>query len=421
VTPKAKSSPASATPVSAKAFPVDSPLDTYRRGEWTTRQCEQFDAAQILFPSSGDLPVGDSPYTALDFIKEAVTFLSPHYSARQKASIAKNMCKQYEYLLVDLQAPSSSTWTEALENVAIKHALDHFLKIFAKAAYAKTLTTHRTSIRSIFHSGKKMTQQHLSTPEALPLQVSPFSTASTPASKVFDPFVSSSPLQHRTPFTPFSTSLTLKMNPVYRYPLAPEEEAIQFFDNIFESRTQCIINMEFKLEYLDKQCAKKDAHIAELEGKTSRDATSDGSPTQFSERDNVFDGLKGDMVLDKLQHLTECLAKLRHEVECTELLIELKDMRIVQLQVSASAEAALNTARETDLAVEELRIAQIQEEIEQFEMAEIDGSRSDLMTAGTSSPASSTETSIIMYEGGESDTSTSPSLALEPGSRNWKS
>jgi hypothetical protein len=62
--------------------------------------------------------VGDSPYTALDFIKEAVTFLSPHYSARQKASIAKNMCKQYEYLLVDLQAPSSSTWTEALENVA---------------------------------------------------------------------------------------------------------------------------------------------------------------------------------------------------------------------------------------------------------------------------------------------------------------
>jgi hypothetical protein len=301
--------------------------------------------------------VRDSPYTALDFIKGAVAFLSPYYSAGQKTSIAKNMCKQYEHLLVDLYAPVARTWTETLENDSIKYALNQFLKNFAKAAYAKTLITHRASIRSIYNSCKNMVQQHFSTPEASPMQVSPFIITSTPGSKEFEPFDSSLPLQHRTPFMPFFTPLTLKTNTVYRYSSTPEDDAVQFLDDICESRTQCIINLEFKLEYLDKQCAKKDAQIAHLEGEASQDAPPDGFPSQFSERDNLFDGPKGDMVLEKLQHLTQRLAELKHEIECTELLIELKDMRIGQLQAMENVDAALSTAQETYLAVEELRSA----------------------------------------------------------------
>ncbi|KAF2442972.1 hypothetical protein P171DRAFT_486936 [Karstenula rhodostoma CBS 690.94] len=416
-TPKTTTFPTIGTPTSAKVPLVHSPLNASKRDIWTAHQLEQFDAAHVLFPSAGDDSIGASSYTIRDFINEAVEFLSPNYSTRQKSSISKSMRKQYEFLLVDLEAPIPSSWTEALENDNIKDALSYFLKNFAKVAYAKTLTTHRTSIRTIFNACQNLIQQHISPSETLPIQVSPFSMTSTPASKVSGIFDSSSPLQHRTPFTPFFTPLTLKMDPEFGYPLTPEDDAIQFFDRILESRTQSIINAEFKLEYLDKQCAKKDAQIADLEGAASPDVCLEGGPAQPSERD-VFDGLEGDMVLDKLQHLSQRLAELRHEIEGTELLVELKDMRIAQLQVLASADDALDTARETDLALEELRVGQIQEQIERFEQAEIGGRTSESMgpsldTEGTSSPVSSTETPIIVHEEDNSATADSQALALE--------
>lgn len=387
---------------------ASSPLDVSKRDSWTSYQLEQFDAAHVIFPSTEIYLVGHSSYTVRDLITEAVIFLSPNYSTQQKSSIANMICKQYEHLLVDLEAQIPRSWKETLENDNIKDALDHFLKYFAKVAYARTLASHRTSIRSILSSSKNLIQQHISTSDLGPVQMSPFSATSTPASRVSDIFDSSSPIRHRKPFSLFFTPLTWKMDPEYGFSLTPEDDTIQFFDRILESRTQSIINLEFKLEYLDRQCAKKDAQIADLEGAASPDAPSDDVSSLFSEKD-LFDGLEGDIVLDKLQHLSQHLAELRHEIECTELLVTLKDMRSTQLQVLASADAALDTARETILSIEELRAAQIQEQIERLEKAEVEGSHSELVAscsdvANTPLPDSPLESPILTHEEDCSDT-----------------
>lgn len=308
------------------------------------------------------------------------------------------MRKPYEQLLVNLDAPLQHTWKDTLENPGMEDVLDHFLKTFATIAYEKTLTTHRTSTRSIFSSSKDLIQQHIARATTPPVQVSPFSTTSTPASKLFDPFDTASPLQRRAPFTPYYIPPAPKMDRAYGYPATPEDDPEKFFDRILESRSMSILNAEAKLEYLDRQCAEKDAHIADLQGAVSPGGPSDSTPTQLSERD-IIDGLQADVVLEKVRHLGQRLAELRHEIDCTELLIELKDMRIAQLQVLKDADAALTMSKETHLAVNGLRVSQIEEQIDRFEEAEVESSGSELGAsfvdaAGIALPEARTESSI---------------------------
>ncbi|KAJ4360085.1 uncharacterized protein N0V89_000644 [Didymosphaeria variabile] len=373
-------------PVSADSIAVDSPLNTLKKDIWTVCQLEQSSAAQALFPPVGDPRGGASFYTARDFIREAVTFLSPNYSDRQKSFIIKSMCKHYGHLLVDLSASVPVQWTNAMTNGHVADAFTQFLKTFAKLAYAETLTTHRMSIRSIFEASKNLVHQHAANHRASPIltapapispvQASPFSILSTPATTIFDPFDFSSPLQPQTPFTPFFTPLTTVMDPEFGFPTTPPHDAVQFFNRILDSRSQRTINLAFKLEYLNEKCARKDAQIAKLEGAASGDA-----PAQVLERD-FFDGLRGDMVLDKLQHLGQRISELRHEIDCTVLLIELKDIRIAQLQAMADADAVFESRRGPDSTAKELRSAQMEELREE---AEIDGSQSEAITSLPSS------------------------------------
>ncbi|KAF9734454.1 hypothetical protein PMIN06_004629 [Paraphaeosphaeria minitans] len=412
-TPKHTKAPTSATPASTTVPLIRSPLDISKSHGWTAHQLEQFDAAHVLFPSAEDHVTRDSSYTAHDFITEAVAFLTPYYAPRQVCSIAKGMRNQYEHLLVDLDAPIPSTWKETLENGDLNGALSYFLKNFAKVAYGKTLATHRTSIRSIFTASKHLIQQQTSPSRTSSVQVSPFSMTSPPASKVFDPFGPSSPRQHRTPSTPFFSPPTRNMDPAHGYPLRLENSATHFFDRILECRTRSIIHAQIKLEYLDKQCA-------DLEEAASSDALSQFRPARLSERD-LSNGVQGDMASDKLQHLSQRLAGLRHEIECTELLLELKHMRMAQLQVLADTDAALDAAREAHLAVEELRAARVQQQLEKLEKAGIEGSQ----TAGVASlwdsaviplPASHPESLGFTGEEECSDTSDGPTRAHEPES-----
>ncbi|KAL1592336.1 hypothetical protein SLS60_011414 [Paraconiothyrium brasiliense] len=408
----------SPTPFSAESFTVDSPLDTRNRDVWTVSQLEQSGAAQALFTPVGHSRRGASSYTARDFIKEAVTFLSPSYSARQKRSIFKSMCKHYEHLLVDLSASAPMQWTAAIEDGHVEDAFTRFLKTFAKVAYAKTLTTHRMSIRSTYEASTSLVRQHAAHHRASPIrrapaptslvQASPFSISSSLATRIFEPFDLSSPLQPQTPFTPVFTPMITGLDPEFGFPTTPSHEAVQFFNSILESRSQRIINMEFKLDYLNIECARRDACIAELE-----DAASDDAPSQHPQR-SFFDGLRGGMALDKLHHLGQRISVLRHEIYCTELLIELKDMRIAQLQAMLHADAAFDSTQETSSMFKQSRTAQVEEPLGG---AETDDAQSEAIASlhftddGRPSSALTTLNPVIAHELDSTINSAGSSLA----------
>ncbi|KAF1965419.1 hypothetical protein BU23DRAFT_627529 [Bimuria novae-zelandiae CBS 107.79] len=200
--------PDSTTAVPPRPNRLDTPLDISKMRKWTDYQMEQYDAAQSLFPSTGNYTgkptVAESSYSVRQFIEDAVKFMSLawRFSDQQKAAIVTRMCKYYERCLIKIESPSVYSWKVAIEHPHIKVVVRRFQEVFAKAAYTETRSTHPNITAEDIMDRCTVLHNRVSMLKMEPVPVSPFSTVSA-SSSVLSTF--STPASPQTPWTPSSS------------------------------------------------------------------------------------------------------------------------------------------------------------------------------------------------------------------------
>ena len=198
-------------PVGSQYLEGKPPLDYSEMRGWSKMEVKQFDSAQSLFPSTAEYTANGSAYSVYDFIHEAVNYLSPKYSDREKSAICEGIGRYYEHLIVDLGAPAPCKWEDIKADFYLREKTSQFLKVFAKIAYSKTRNSYPLDTKkSIRDSCQALIQPKPSFQNinftAGPSYRTPMAPTSSPDVWQFDSPVAS-PVAN--PFSPSPSPLTI--------------------------------------------------------------------------------------------------------------------------------------------------------------------------------------------------------------------